>query len=168
MILMKRLFAFGALLVAGAVTLATLSACNDNSSPTGTGAKTGSISGKVTFKGPWPSKGQVQVSVFSTFPPSGPPDGYTDPIPPEDSLSYNFKIVGLDPGAYAAVLVGWLDPTGTPGMNETCNGVYWMYPDSVGINVQCAPTAPGPIPVTVQAGQNKGGLNITADLSIIP
>ncbi len=43
-----------------------------------------------------------------------------------------------------------------------------MYPDSVGIDLQCMPTAPGPIPVTVQAGKDKSGLNITADLSIIP
>jgi hypothetical protein len=38
----------------------------------------------------------------------------------------------------------------------------------VGITAQCMPDAPGPKSVTVQAGQKKTGLDITADLDLIP
>jgi hypothetical protein len=161
---MKRAFSFAALMVACLLTLGLISACDDDDDPTGPAATTGSISGTVTFLGTWPASGNVQVSVYSSYPPMGPPDGFTDPIPA--GASYNFKIEGLDPGNYAAVVVGWRDPA-MPA-SAVCNGIYWVNPDSVGVAANCVPEPPGPMGVTVQVGKDQSGVNITADLDLVP
>jgi hypothetical protein len=168
---MKRLFSIIA--VAGALvwTAGSFYSCN---SSTGTGP-TGSVSGKVTFlnTGSWPSSGDVQVSVYSALPPdgvpAGPPDGYTLPIT-SGSLDYSYKIAGLDLAHYVAVFVSWRNPA-IPG-SATLLGVYWAYPDSVGVasnGTKIAPQAPGPTGVSLTKSKpDAKNLDFVADLSLAP
>lgn len=152
------------LLLAGlcSLALAAVAACDDDDDAPTTPTNTGSISGTVTFVGNWPASGNVQISLFSTFPPMGPPDAFTDPIP--QGATYDFRLDGIEPGTYAALVVGWRDDALPPPANATCNGMYWIYPDSVGIAANCVPDAPGPSPVTVVKGVVLQNLDMTADL----
>lgn len=159
---MKLPFRPFAMAVALAATVGMISACNDDNNPTM--PTTGSLSGTVTFQGTWPTTGQVQVSLFATLPPMGPPDAYTDPITPGTSYAYRFD--GIDPAAYAGIVVGWLDPNLPPG-SEKILGMYWADEDSVAVDVSGNPQV-APKSVTVVAGQNKGGLNMVANLDVAP
>ncbi|HXV13443.1 MAG TPA: hypothetical protein VEC56_04495 [Candidatus Krumholzibacteria bacterium] len=160
---MKRLFY--PLAIAGlAMTLAFLPACDDDDdNPMGGGPTTGTVAGTVTFEGTWPSVGNVQISVYSTYPPMGPPDAFTDPIPA--GTSYDYSIAGLDPGDYAAILVGWRDPADPPGAKVI--GMYWAFVDSVAVDGNGDPVGP-PSAVTVEAGQTESNLDITANLDVAP
>jgi hypothetical protein len=160
-----------------AVTFATLLGvlwgCDDEDNPTdGDGNGTGSVVGTVTFRGTWPGTGDVQVSIFSTLMtppgvPGGPPDAFTDPLnPATDFPTYNYKLEGLDPGEYAAIFVGWRDPANPTGAKLI--GMYWIDPDSVGIAANGLPKAPGPSSVSIDEGENKTGLDVTADLDLAP
>lgn len=159
---MKRLLYTCALVVAATSTVAILASCDNTDDPVT--PTTGSVSGTVTFQGTWPSTGQVQVSLFSAWPPAGPPDAFTDPITPSGTYNYSFN--GLDPATYPAIVVGWLDPALPPG-SEKILGMYWADEDSVAVdsngNPQVLPTA-----VTVEAGDSKGSLDMAADLDVAP
>ncbi len=161
---MKRLFHGLAIAVAMATLIGMLPACDDDNNPAGGGPTTGTVSGTVTFNGTWPTTGDVQISVFSTFPPPpGPPDAFTDPIPA--AASYDYQIGGLEPGDYAAIVVGWRDP-GNPSAAEIL-GMYWAFVDSVAVDSNGDPRG-FPLPVTVEAGQTEDNLDITADLDVAP
>jgi len=153
---MKLTFRILAIAVAVAAMLGIL-ACGDDDNPAM--PTTGSIAGTVTFQGTWPTTGQVQVSLFSSWPPSGPPDAFTDPI--AAATSYDYRFDGLDPASYAAVVVGWLDPNLPPGSEEVL-GMYWEHVDSVAV-ARDTPKA-----VVVTAGQTKGSVNMLADLDVAP
>jgi hypothetical protein len=143
--------------------LATLAACDDDSA-TATGP-TGSISGTVTFRNAWPATGAMFVTVFSAYPPTGAPDAFTEEIT-EAKLgpgrTYDFKISGLETGTYHAVLVGWRGGVG----NDKCTGLYWSFPDSVGINSDCIAQAPGPSAVTVKKNQTTANVDMVSDLNL--
>ena len=170
---MKRVFWFIPLLMALGLA-AGLSACGGDSGPTSTGGA-GGVSGTVTFIGGWPAGGNVQVSIYSNlaapgFVPTGPPDAFTNPIA-SGLTQYAYTLPGLDEGTYAGVLVSWRDPANPSGAKLL--GMYWIYPDSVAINTSGpdAGTAksPGPTPIIINSAQLKHtGLNITADLDIVP
>ena len=170
---MKRVFSLLAVTGALILTAASFYACGDNS--TGSNGPTGSVSGKVTFlnTGAWPASGNVQVSVYSSLPsdgvPAGPPDGYTNAITP-GSADYSYRIPGLDLGHYVAVFVSWRNPA-VPG-SATLLGVYWAYPDSVGVasnGTKIAPQAPGPTGVNLtKSNPDVAGLDFVADLSLSP
>lgn len=165
---MKRVFSIFALVGALAWTAFSSYSCGDNS--TGTGP-TGSVSGKVTFlnSGSWPASGDVQVSIYSALPPdlvpAGPPDSYTLPIA-HGSLDYSYELPGVDFGHYVAVFVSWRDPA-VPGSARLL-GMYWAYPDSLGIvsnGTKYVPKDPGPTGVSLSKSQpDVKGLDFVADI----
>jgi hypothetical protein len=130
-----------------AVALATAVACSDDDNPAaGDPANTGSISGTVTFAGTWPVTGDIQVAVYSSLPPTGPPDGFTNPLnPATDYPTYDYTVPGLDPGNYAGVIVSWRDPSDP--LSSEIIGQY-----------------SGGLSVTVVKGETASGFDITADL----
>ncbi|MBI4720210.1 MAG: hypothetical protein HY770_03105 [Chitinivibrionia bacterium] len=134
------------------------------------GATTGSVAGKVTFQGSWPSTGEVQVSIYSNltapYIPMGPPDAATDPIT-SGSSEYNYIIAGLDKGVYTAIYVGWRDPANPAGARLL--GMYWVYEDSVGISASSGLPVAAPSSVTISSTSlNHTGLDIKADLDLAP
>lgn len=157
---MKRLL-YSAALVAAIATAGALTACDDDDPAAPT---TGSISGTVIFEGTWPTTGQVQVSLFAEFPPTGPPDAFTDPITPGATYTYRFD--GLDPATYPAIVVSWLIFPPTPGSEEIL-GMYWADEDSVAVDGNGTPQVM-PVAVTVMAGDDKKSLDITANLDVAP
>ncbi len=169
---MKRLFILGATLVGCAAAIALFPACNDTASTTSPAGETGSVSGTVTFTGTWPTTppgGGIQVSIYSSLMPpgvpGGPPDAFTNPLnKTTDFPTYNFKLSGIDPGDYAAVFVGWRDPSNPSGAKLI--GTYWVYVDSLGVAANGLPKPPGPSTVTVEKGKDTGGLDIVADLDL--
>jgi hypothetical protein len=142
-----------------------LVACGGDSS-TGTNP-TGTISGTITFRNQWPATGAIFVTVFSAYPPTGAPDSFTNPIT-ENMLgpgrTFNYKVTSVETGTYKAVLIGWRGGVG----NDKCMGLYWAYPDSVGIGSDCVAQAPGPTAVTVKKNQTTSNINMVADLSLAP
>lgn len=130
-----------------AVLLASTAACGDDDNPaSGDPANTGSVSGTITFTGTWPATGDVQVAVYSSLPPAGPPDGFTNPLnPATDYPTYDFTIAGLDPGTYDGIVVTWRDPG-----NVLSSEVIGEYS--------------GGVPVVVVKGEESIGYDITADL----
>ena len=158
---MKLPFRLFAMAVALAATVGMISACNDDNNPAM--PTTGTIAGTVAFLGTWPTTGQVQVSVFLNWPPTGPPDAYSDPI--AAGTSYDYRFDGLDPASYAAIVVGWLDPNLPPGQ-EKILGMYCDC-DTVAVDVSGNPEGM-PVAVTVQAGKTKSAVNIAADLDVAP
>ena len=156
---MKRLLYSVSVAVAIAAA-SSLPACDDDDPAAPT---TGSISGTVTFEGTWPSGGQVQVSLFSEWPPTGPPDAFTDPITP--GATYNYRFDGLDPATYPALVVGWLDFG--PPLTEKVLGYYWADEDSVAVDGSGNPQVL-PLAVTVKAGESKSSLDMVANLDVAP
>lgn len=149
---MKREFSSRAGIIACVVLLIAFSACGGDDGPTAANpADTGSISGTVSF-GPsindWPTVGNIQVSVWSYWPPNGPPDGFTNPLVKEtDFPTYEYKITGLDPGSYAMVTVGWRDPANPTGAKTI--GEYL-----------------GAAAIVVEKGTDMPGYDISADLTL--
>jgi hypothetical protein len=163
--MMKKIRLRNAAVLAAAFTVAAIVSCGDDSS-TGTGP-TGSIAGTVTFRNTFPATGNIFITVFSQYPPTGAPDAFTNPIT-EAMLSptrtYDFTISGLETGTYKAVLIGWRGGVG----NDKCMGLYWAFPDSVGIGADCVAQAPGPLAVAVNKDKTTTGVNMVADLSLAP
>lgn len=161
---MKRLFGFIGMAALTMMVLSAVPACDDDDDDNPAAPTTGSITGTVDFRGTWPTTGQVQVSVFQTYPPSGPPDAFTDPISP--TTSYNYRFDGLDPANYAAVVVGWLDPNLPPGQ-EKILGYYWADTDSVAVDGSGNPQVL-PLSVDVEAGETDSHIDMAADLDVAP
>jgi hypothetical protein len=163
--MMKKTRLRNAAAVAAAVMVAATVSCGDDSS-TGTGP-TGSISGTVTFRNSFPATGNIFITVFSQYPPTGAPDSFSNPIT-EDMLSstrtYDYKLSGIETGTYKAVLIGWRGGVG----DDKCMGLYWSFPDSVGIGADCVAQAPGPLAVAVNKNKTTTGVNMVADLSLAP
>jgi hypothetical protein len=127
----------------------------------------GEISGSVNFVGTWPTNGEVQVSLWATWPPAGPPAAATSaftPITPPQSVSY--KIQCLNKGTYPVMTVGWRDPANPRGAKVL--GIYWANNDSLAVD-STGNMLPGvqPLPITVSdAKMNWSNVNIKADASI--
>ncbi|HXS10502.1 MAG TPA: hypothetical protein VN852_10995 [Candidatus Krumholzibacteria bacterium] len=144
--------------------LVVVASCGDDDS-TGT-PQSGSIAGTVTFRGTWPASGEIYITVFAQYPPTGAPDAFTNPITQNQlgpGRTFNYKVPGLEAGTYKAVLIGWRAGIG----QDQCTGLYWNYPDSVGIDKNCIAEAPGPSAVTVIKNQTASGVNMVSDLSLI-
>jgi hypothetical protein len=146
-----------------------LSACEDGDNPTRV-PTTGSIAGKVTFVGDWPTTGEVQVSIYATLSPPwvpmGPPEAFTDPIQGTPS-QFDYKMEGLDKATYTAIYVSWRDPQ-NPAASRLL-GMYWAFEDSVGIHAQSGLPVEQPTAVAIDnANLNHIDLNITADLDLAP
>ena len=131
---------------------------------------TGSVSGKVTFTGSWPSTGEVQVSIYSNLSapwiPMGPPDGFTNPIQ-SGVTEYDYSISGLDFGTYSAIYVGWRDPGNPAGAKLI--GMFWSFVDSVGISSMTGLPVTQPNSTDLSSSNaDQTSLNITADLDLAP
>lgn len=159
-------------LIAGMLSLA---GCSDDDNGTNV-PDTGSISGTVTFVGTWPDSGDVQISLYRELAetqipglgtywiPNGPPEQATDPLP-AGTTTYNFKFEGLEKTTYAAVFVGWRDPSNPTGAKVL--GMYWEHPDSVGANMFGLPVVK-PSTITVDNDHiDITNLKIKANLDIV-
>ncbi len=144
--------------------LPLLYGCSEDKKPTD-GGEFGEISGTVTFVGTWPSTGEVQVSIWSTWPPAGPPAAATDPLTAGTAVQ-SYKIEGLSKGTYTAVTVGWRDPANPAGAKVL--GIYWEKSDSLGVDSNGNPTVQ-PMPIEVSEGKLVwSNVDIKADLDIVP
>ncbi len=161
---MKRHSTVAARLMVVVMLVAVASCGGDNS--TGV-APTGTISGTITFRGTWPATGELYVTVFAKYPPTGAPDAFSNPIP-ENQLgpgrTFNYRLEGIEAGTYNAVLVGWREGVGS----DFCTGAYWPLPDSLGVDASCNVQAPGPSSVTVTKNKTASNVNMVSDLTLIP
>ena len=146
---MERVFSRGTASVLAALALTLFIACGGDDGPTsGDPRNTGGISGTVTFTGTWPVSGDVQVAVYSSLPPAGPPDAYTNPLNPgTDYPTYDYVITGLDPGTYDGIIVSWRDPS-----DPLSSRVIGQYS--------------GGMPVVITKQQTATGFDLSADLSL--
>ncbi|MFH1009087.1 MAG: hypothetical protein V1800_16560 [Candidatus Latescibacterota bacterium] len=139
-----------------------LAGCSEDNNPAG-GDDFGEVSGTITFTGTWPTTGDVQVSIWTSFPPAGPPAGATDPLAAGDLIAY--KIEGLSKGTYQAVTVGWREATNPAGAKVL--GIYWAY-NELGVDDKGLPTV-NPVPVEISdAKMDWSGIDMMANLDIAP
>lgn len=138
-------------------------ACSDENNPAET-EKFGEISGTVTFVGTWPQVGDVQVSVWTSWPPMGPPAAASDPLTKGQNVQ-SYKIEGLSKGTYPVVTVGWRDPSNPAGAKVL--GVYWANKDSVGVAADGITLTVQPI--AIEISDNKlvwNNVDIKANLDL--
>lgn len=129
----------------------------------------GAISGKVNFVGAWPAKGEVQVSLWSTWPPAGPPAAASSAFVPVTTTpqSVSYKIQCLTQKTYPVLTVGWRDPANPAGAKVL--GIYWSRTDSLAVDGNGMPIAGAqPLPIQVADGKlNLSNVDIKANLSIV-
>lgn len=145
------------------VSLGFFAGCGEDENPATT-EKFGEVSGTVTLVGTWPSIGDVQVSIWVSWPPAGPPAAATDPLTPGEARQ-TYTIEGLSKGTYSAVTVGWRDPTNPAGAKVL--GLYWERSDSVGVSASGPPAQPIPIEIS-DAKLVWSNIDIKANLDIVP
>ncbi|GEM_PF-355708 len=126
----------------------------------------GAIAGKVNFVGSWPSKGEVQVSLWATWPPAGPPAAASTVFAAGNN-SQSYKIQCLAQKTYPVLTVGWRDPANPAGAKVL--GIYWAQSDSLAVDGSGRPiTGANPLPVQITDGSlNLSNVNIKANLSIV-
>ncbi len=160
---MKRhILGTSALLLTGIVLL---SACSDDPASV---PQTGSVSGTITFSGTWPITGEVQVSIYSVLSPPwvpmGPPDMAGDLITGNPTES-DFTLSELETGDYMAIYISLRDPQ-NPAATQLL-GMYWAYPDSVGINPLTGLPKTQPTPVTIDMEhRNLTGIDLLVDFDL--
>lgn len=126
----------------------------------------GEIAGKVNFVGNWPSRGEVQISLWATWPPAGPPAYATAAFTP-GSMSPSYKIQCIAQKTYPVLSVGWRDPANPAGAKVL--GIYWAQNDSLAVDGS-GRTLSGvqPLPITISETKlNWSNVNIKANLSIV-
>lgn len=143
--------------------VAMVAGCSDDDNPAAA-QQFGEVSGKVVFVGTWPQAGDIQVSIWASWPPAGPPAAATDPLSP-GVMEQNYKIEGLNKGNYPVVTVGWRDPNNPAGAKVI--GIYWANSDSLGVDAAGNPTVQ---PSAIEIADGKmvwENINIKANLDII-
>lgn len=146
------------------VVLALLAGCSEKENPAESGDY-GDLSGTIHFVGEWPETGDVQVSVWASWPPAGPPAAATDPFTPGQT-SATYRIEGLAKATYVAVTVGWRDPAHAAGGKVL--GVYWEEADSLGVDPSGVLTVQ-PTPIQIAEGSLVWtDVDLKADLGIVP
>ena len=141
-----------------------LAGCDEDEGPA-EGEEFGEISGTVSFVGTWPSAGEVQVSIWASWPPFGPPAAATDPLTPGEATQ-TYKVEGLTKGTYLAVTVGWRDPNNPAGAKIL--GVYWAQNDDLGVDDTGQVTVQ---PMPIEISDDKlvwSNIDIKANLDIVP
>lgn len=127
-----------------------LSSCSDSTSSKN---EFGEVSGTVNFIGTWPATGEIQVSIWSTWPPAGPPALASEVFTSGDNQQ-TYKLEGLTKGEYPVITVGWRDPANPEGAI-----VIAIYSDPV-----------THAPVSIEISDNKlvwDNIDIDADLDIL-
>jgi hypothetical protein len=112
------------------VLMAFFVACSEDENPVQT-EQFGEVSGTVTFVGTWPSIGDVQVSMWTSWPPAGPPAAASAKFA-SGMAKQTYKIEGLNKGTYQVVTVGWRDPA-NPAAAKVL-GIYWARNDSLAVD----------------------------------
>ncbi len=145
------------------MALLALTACSDDNNPV-KAPDFGTVSGRVTFTGAWPATGDVQISIWTSWPPAGPPAKASDVIA-KGTTTYDYKLEGLNKGEYKALTVGWRDPANPSGAKVL--GLYWANSDSSGVSA-APPFYATPTIITVSDAKIEWtNSNIKADLSIV-
>ncbi|NUO80677.1 hypothetical protein HUU05_11405 [candidate division KSB1 bacterium] len=151
------------LYVLALVVLMAFIACSDDSNPTKT-PEFGTVSGRVTFVGAWPATGDVQVSIWTSWPPAGPPASASSAIASGTTV-YDYKLEGLNKGEYKALTVGWRDPVNPSGAKVL--GLYWANSDSSGVSA-APPFYATPTVININdAKMEWTNINMKADLSFV-
>ena len=100
--------------------------CEDNNTNEEVLAEFGSISGTVTFSGSWPDSGEVLITLDTSYPPQGPPAGFS--YITNDDISngvYNYNFSDLSFRSYEAITVTyWSLGYATAGTNYSLIGSY--------------------------------------------
>jgi hypothetical protein len=136
--------------------------CSDDKNPVSS-SSTGEISGTITFTGGWPAKGNIQVSMWTSWPPTGPPAAFSAPLTP-GVATQTYKISGLSKGPYSVITVGWRDPADPTGAKVI--GVYSAN-DILGVDCKGQFTVQ-PLPVEISDGNLKAkNVNIRANLDLL-
>ncbi len=153
------------LTIAAFVALTVGAGCDDDET---TDPTTGSLEGRVSFEGTWPTSGEVQVSLYATLSPPwvpmGPPEQATGVITGEPS-TYDFRFDGLEFAEYAGIYVSWRDPADVTSAQLI--GMYWEWPDSVGVSELGLPLEmPSGVAIDREAPM-RTGLDFTADLDLL-
>lgn len=157
---MKRNSIFCALAV---MALLAFTACSDDENPVKP-PDFGTVSGRVTFTGAWPTTGDVQVSIWTSWPPAGPPAKASDVIA-KGTTVYDYKLEGLNKGEYKALTVGWRDPANPSGAKVL--GLYWANSDSSGVSA-APPFYATPTVINISDAKIEwANSNIKADLSFV-
>ena len=145
------------------VLLVFLVGCGDDN-PAESG-EFGRLSGTVEFVGTWPEKGNVEVSVWASWPPAGPPAAYSEPFSPGEAMQA-YGVEGLSKGTYAAVTVSWRDPIDPAGAKVL--GFYWEGGNSLGVDERGMPVGQ-PLPIEISDDKLEwSGVDIKANLDIAP
>jgi len=151
------------LLLAGA--LMAFVACSDDENPVQQ-EEFGEVSGTVTLVGTWPATGDIQISIWTSYPPMGPPDAFTEPLPQPANNMLTYKIEGLAKGTYGMLTAGWRDPNDPAGAKIL--GVYWAKADSLGVDQNGIPVVT-PLEIVIADGSmHHTNINLKANLDIIP
>ena len=100
--------------------------CEDNNTNEEVLAEFGSISGTVNFSGSWPDSGEVLITLDTSYPPQGPPAGFSYITSDEISNGvYNYNFSDLSFRSYEAITVTyWSLGYGTAGTNYSLIGSY--------------------------------------------
>ncbi len=100
--------------------------CEDNNTNEEVLAEFGSISGTVNFSGSWPDSGEVLITLDTSYPPQGPPAGFS--YITNDDISngvYNYNFSDLSFRSYEAITVTYLSlGYATAGTNYSLIGSY--------------------------------------------
>ena len=100
--------------------------CEDNNTNEEVLAEFGSISGTVNFSGSWPDSGEVLITLDTSYPPQGPPAGFS--YITNDDISngvYNYNFSDLSFRFYEAITVTyWSLGYATAGTNYSLIGSY--------------------------------------------
>ena len=100
--------------------------CEDNNTNEEVLAEFGSISGTVNFSGSWPDSGEVLITLDTSYPPQGPPAGFS--YITNDDISngvYNYNFSDLSFRSYEAITVTyWSLGYATAGTNYSLIGSY--------------------------------------------
>ena len=100
--------------------------CEDNNTNEEVLAEFGSISGTVNFSGSWPDSGEVLITLDTSYPPQGPPAGFSYITSDEISNGvYNYNFSDLSFRSYDAITVTyWSLGYATAGTNYSLIGSY--------------------------------------------
>lgn len=145
------------------LAFAAFMGCSDDNNPV-KAPEFGTVSGRVTFVGAWPATGDVQISIWTSWPPAGPPAKASDVIA-KGTMVYDYKLEGLNKGEYKALTVGWRDPANPSGAKVL--GLYWANADSSGVSA-APPFYATPSTINVNdAKMEWANINMKADLSFV-